>query len=83
MKEKSGSNIALVAMVSAAVGAIAALLFAPKSGEELRGDIKNKAREAKEKTKDKAREAKDKAADVKDKAVNKARDAKDRVQEES
>lgn len=48
------NNVGLIILVSA-VSAIAALLFAPKSGKELRKDIKNKSLE----TRDKVQEGKD------------------------
>jgi gas vesicle protein len=44
-KEKSGGKFILGAALGAAVGAVAALLTAPKSGKETREDIKTKATE--------------------------------------
>lgn len=41
-------NNLLVVLLTAAVSAIVALLFAPKSGEELRKDIKEKALETRD-----------------------------------
>lgn len=48
MKKTNWGLILLTALVSAVV----ALLFAPKSGEELRKDIKHKAQDTKENLKD-------------------------------
>lgn len=56
-------------------GALAALLFAPKSGKELRSDIKNKFTDAKETGMEKGQELKEagveKAHDLKDKYSDK------------
>jgi len=58
-------------MIGAAVGAVAGMLFAPKSGEELRGQIKEKASTIKDKAtqtaQDKAGVAKDKVGRLADK----------------
>jgi gas vesicle protein len=70
MAHKS-TNILGVAVVAAMAGALAALLFAPKSGEELRGDIKDKAKRTKDMTEDKIDAAKDKAYTAKDKVREK------------
>lgn len=48
----------------AVVGAIVALLYAPKSGKELRRDIKEKAGDLKDEVAEKLRVAKTKAADI-------------------
>lgn len=54
-------KFALGALIGAAAGAVGGLLFAPKSGEETREDIKNKAKEAEAEVKEKATTAKRKA----------------------
>lgn len=55
MKKKTNWGLVLlVGVVSAGV----ALLFAPKSGKELRNDIKNKSMEAKDKAQDSAQNLK-------------------------
>ncbi len=51
-------------VVGAAVGAVLGLLFAPKSGKELREEIKEKAAEGAEELKAKAEELKTKAEDI-------------------
>jgi gas vesicle protein len=64
-KEQSegGSNIrkmAGIAAFSAAAGAVAAAMFTPKSGRDLRSSLRGKARDVKDKAKGKIEEAKDK-----------------------
>lgn len=54
------TNLLGVALVAAMAGALAALLFAPKSGGELRNDIKDKAKRTKDIAEDKVGTAKDK-----------------------
>lgn len=63
------SKFALGAILGAAAGAVAGLLFAPKSGEDTREDLKRKAEELES-------EAKDKAGAAKSKAETTAREAK-------
>lgn len=52
------NNVGLI-ILAAVISAIAALLFAPKSGKELREDIKNKSLEAR----DNVQEGKDQLVD--------------------
>jgi gas vesicle protein len=47
------SKYASVAAISAAAGALAALMLSPKSGRELRQNIKGKAKEARDEAQDK------------------------------
>ena len=54
-KEQNSSNLgkmAGIAALSAAAGAVAAAMLTPKSGRELRGNIKNKAHDLSNKAKD-------------------------------
>ena len=51
-RENSSNGVLLGAIVGGAIGAISALLFAPKSGANLREDLSNKFRTISEKTKD-------------------------------
>ncbi|OBZ13562.1 YtxH domain-containing protein [Bacillus sp. FJAT-26390] len=51
-REHSSNGVLLGAIVGGAIGAISALLFAPKSGAHLREDLSNKFKEISEKTKD-------------------------------
>lgn len=55
-------KIVATGIVAAAAGAIAGILFAPKSGKETRADIKQKAGEAKEFAVKQAGVVKDKAS---------------------
>ena len=78
MSGKSANALGLVA-VAALVGAAVALLFAPKSGEELRSDIRNKAKSAKDTATDKLEETGEAVSEAKDAAVDKASKARDRM----
>ena len=82
----SGGSLALGAIVGALAGAAAALLLAPKSGEETREDLKNHAAGMRVKANlagKEARDLKDKAGDhakkMKDKARHAAHEAKDKL----
>ena len=64
MADKQQKNVGLVAGVAAAsavAGAVAATMLTPKSGRELRDDIKDKAHEASDKLKNKSEVVTDKA----------------------
>ena len=78
MSGKSTNALGLVA-VAALIGAAVALLFAPKSGEELRSDIRNKAKSAKNTATDKLEETGEAVGDAKDAVVTKANKARDRM----
>ena len=55
--EESGLSTQLTCfLLGGAVGALAALLFAPKSGRELRGDIADATRQGVDRARDKANE---------------------------
>lgn len=63
MRKNNGSLI-LSVLAGAAVGALTAMLFAPKSGKDLRKDIKDEADKAIDTAEDYVGVAKDKGADV-------------------
>jgi len=59
-----GKGLLIGFLAGGAVGAVLALLYAPKSGKELRGDIKEKADEYLGEAEKYIAEAKDKAKDM-------------------
>ena len=59
-------------LVGAGIGAVLALLFAPKSGEELRNDIADATRKGIDKSKDAAQQLGVKATEYYDTATSKA-----------
>lgn len=69
-EESGGPGFITGLLVGTAIGAVAALLFAPKSGEEIRHQLKSLAEDQKDTLKNKWDLAKEKAGDV----VNSARD---------
>lgn len=71
---KKGFTLGVV--VGSAIGAVVALLTAPKSGKETREDLKVKANEMKEKARDTAEDVKKKTDKFKDEAQKKASEAK-------
>ena len=62
-EETSASTKLTYLLVGGGIGAILALLFAPKSGEELRGDIADVTRKGIEKGKEVGTQLQDKAGD--------------------
>lgn len=63
-KEETGATAKLTyLLIGGGIGAILALLFAPKSGEELRGDIADVTRKGIEKSKEAASVAKERAGE--------------------
>lgn len=67
MSEKQSSNatkMVVSALAGAVVGAVTALLLAPKSGKELRSDISEKYHEATEKSKEIASQVTQKSKDI-------------------
>ncbi|NLP12077.1 YtxH domain-containing protein [bacterium] len=64
-------------LIGSALGAVVALLFAPKSGKELRSDIKRKSEEAVEGTKRVYGETRDKAQQLLTEANEKARELRE------
>ena len=79
MAEKKG-GFAAGALLGAAVGAVAALLYAPKSGEETRADLKKKAQDMKDQAQTEADKALKKANQVKDDVAAKAERMKNDAQ---
>ena len=65
------------------LGVATTILFAPKSGKELRGDISYQVGSAKDKTVNKSRElsytAMDKYAEIKENTTNKTKELKDKI----
>lgn len=76
----SKGKFAIGALFGAAVGAVAALLTAPKSGKETREDIKRKAGEIKSDAASKADDVRKKAEDVKKDVEAKAKDFTSRAE---
>jgi len=78
----SGKSVVTGLLIGGLIGAATALLMAPRSGEETRAEIRNKAMEYRDRTKDVVNEtvsqAKSKAGDLKDGVVEKAEDLKSR-----
>lgn len=70
-------------LVGGCIGAILALLFAPKSGEELRGDIADATRKGIEKGKEAATQLQAKAGEYYDAASEKAGDLYHSAQEKA
>ncbi|GEK88737.1 Gas vesicle protein [Alkalibacterium putridalgicola] len=62
--------------VGAAVAGLTALLLAPKSGKEVRGDIKDRTVKTKDQAKDYVNKAKDKGMELKDSVSKKTEDYK-------
>jgi gas vesicle protein len=62
-EESSAATKLTYLVIGGGIGAILALLFAPKSGEELRGDIADATRKGIEKTKETAAQLQDKAGE--------------------
>lgn len=78
-----GKGLLIGFLTGAAVGSIVALLFAPKSGKELREDIKNKSQDFIEDADEYISKAKDKASQLinegKKKSERLVADAKEKV----
>jgi len=80
-KENTGSGLLLGTIIGGAVGAVTALLLAPKSGDRMRQDISDKFQAICQKTKDIAStvgdSAKELASSVKEEAAGLAEHAKE------
>ncbi len=78
MAENVGSKISYF-MVGLGVGALLGILFAPKSGEETREYLSQKAEEGKEYAQRKARELKERAEDLIERSKGVASRQKDSI----
>jgi gas vesicle protein len=58
-------------LVGSVIGVATALLFAPRSGEETRAEIRDKAVELRDRTTETVSQAKSKASEIKDNVVEK------------
>ena len=76
--KRTGSGIGMLA-IGAAVGAVAALLLAPKSGKEMRSDIKGKATDVNNKIKGRTQQVSQKTRELTEKARTRAKDAIDQT----
>lgn len=77
--QRENSMTAMAFIMGAAIGAISGLLFAPKSGREIRSDIKNKSQEVNEMAHQKIDKAKTVAQDT----MDKMRTKKDQVMDKA
>ena len=79
---RSGMSVVTGLLIGGLIGAATALLMAPRSGEETRAEIRNKAMEYRDRTKDVVNEtvsqAKSKADELKEGVLEKADDLKRR-----
>ena len=76
--ESGGAGIAVAFLAGAALGAIAALLFAPAAGDETRQFLSDKARESRDRALQAAREGRETLRRQKDQlttAIDRGRDA--------
>src|SRR5882762_6474036 len=74
-RRDSGDSIStrlIYLLIGCGIGAIVALLFAPKSGEELRGDIADATRKGIDKTREAAQQFGDRAGEYRTQAARKA-----------
>ncbi|HUK30193.1 MAG TPA: YtxH domain-containing protein [Candidatus Acidoferrum sp.] len=78
MADNTGSKISYF-MVGLGVGALLGILFAPKSGEETREYLSQKAEEGKEYAQRKARELKERAEDLIERSKSVASRQKDSI----
>jgi gas vesicle protein len=69
MAENTGSKVSYF-LVGLGIGALIGILFAPKSGEETREFLAQKAEEGKEYAQRKARELRERAEDLVDRGKN-------------
>lgn len=78
----SGKSVITGLLIGGLIGAATALLMAPRSGEETRAEIRNKAMEYRDRTRDVVNEtmsqAKTKAQELKEGVVEKADEMKNR-----
>lgn len=79
--DKQAGNMMGVAIVAATIGAVAALLLAPKRGSEMRDDLKGRYRDIKHKAKTKADDMEDKVSEGVEEARSKAKDTVDKAKD--
>lgn len=77
--DKQAANTMGMVILAAAAGALAALLFAPKRGEEMREDLNRKYNDMMRKTHDSVDTAKDRVAETTETMRTKAHDVADRA----
>ena len=82
-EETSAATKLTYLLVGGGIGAILALLFAPKSGEELRGDIADATRKGLEKSKEAAAQLQDKAGEYYEVSREKANEYYQTAQEKA
>jgi gas vesicle protein len=82
MSKVDGKKAALGVAVAAAVGYVAGILTAPKSGKETREDIKNTTEKAYKNAEEKLKSAYEDLGETIDKAVTKAKDLGSRQKKE-
>ena len=82
-QETSAATKLTYLIVGGGIGAILALLFAPKSGEELRGDIAEVTRKGIEKSKEAASQIQEKAGDYYEISRDKANEFYQTAQEKA
>lgn len=82
-QETSAATKLTYLIVGGGIGAILALLFAPKSGEELRGDIADVTRKGIEKSKEAASQIQEKAGDYYEISRDKANEFYQTAQEKA
>ena len=82
-EEASASTKLTYLLVGGGIGAILALLFAPKSGEELRGDIADATRKGLEKSKEAAAQLQEKAGEYYEVSRDKAGELYQTAQEKA
>ena len=70
-------------MVGVGAGALIALLFAPKSGKQLRRDIRRKLEDARDSIEDWSEEAQDRVQDVVDRSAEWAEELKEAAREKA
>ena len=70
-------------MIGVGAGALIALLFAPKSGKQLRKDIRRKLEDARDSIEDWSEEAQDRVQDVVDRSAEWAEELKEAAREKA
>ncbi|TLS36085.1 YkuS family protein [Pseudalkalibacillus caeni] len=78
-KKQAAKGLTTGLVTGTVIGATAGLLFAPKSGKEMRKDIADVSKQAKEKTTEVASTVKEKSSSMKNTVSEKTQDAKEKV----